>query len=161
MEMYGFPKMQQNQLPLQYYSLQKLAVKLDWSNTLYALEVMLSNFKILNTTRFLSAGLTVLWLYVDPLAISVGTQFFHNAGDCCLITTMFFWQTFVLSAIACPLIVHYRDCAIKLVATTCDQIPPVINRVHYFTEWNRPDQTGPIANSHTILCNRPDKLDVT
>ena len=79
-EIYGFPKIRKIQLPLKYYSLQKLVVKLDWYNVLsqlkiyskpvysYALEVMLSILKnSYFTTRFSSVS---SWHVVRPTSYS-------------------------------------------------------------------------------------------
>ena len=74
---------------------------MDWDNTLSAknpfkssidaLQVMLLNFKKLNTTKFLYAGLTALRTTVRPTSgRRMGPVFCHNASDHCLITHMLF-----------------------------------------------------------------------
>ena len=84
-----------------------------------------------NTTTFLSADLTALWPTVRLLAVGVWTIISHNdAGDCCLITIM---KYFVLSAIACLLILHSTNCDVELV-TANQQMPAGISHKNIFFE---------------------------
>ena len=120
-------------------SLQKFTVELDQYNTLSQLKVhsnhidliqiMLSNLKKTYTTGIQSAGLTALGLVLRPTSTRrMGPVFLHSAGDHCLITHFLFWQTFVLSPIACPLIVHSMDSAIELAATNHHTVAVINNK---------------------------------
>ena len=84
-------------MPLQYHLLQKLMVKLDWSNVITAKNLQYIHIRnhIIEfkkkpcTTRFC---LTALQPYLRPTSHRcMGPVFSHSAGDGCIITNMLFW----------------------------------------------------------------------
>ena len=106
-----------------------IIAKHTFKTSIDALQIMLSNLK--KYTTFLSADLTALWPTVRLLAVGVWTIISHNdAGDCCLNHN---YEIFVLSAIACLLILHSTDCDVELV-TANQQMPAGISHKNIFFE---------------------------
>ena len=97
-----------------------------FKTSIYALEVMLSNLyhKIFICRPY---SLTALRPAVRPTSCRcMSKRNFLQSGDSFLMTNMLFWLTFVLSTIACSLIIHSMDCAIEFVAKN-HQMPAGIN----------------------------------